>query len=74
MLVTFVYDRKNENHWSLLIIRYSLLITHYSEYKHPISTGEIFIISKYMLIILNLDLACIVNEIVKFSYCGTRGG
>ena len=22
---TFVYDRKNENHWSLLIIRYSLL-------------------------------------------------
>ena len=35
MLFTFVYDRKNENHWSLLIIRYSLLITHYSEYKHP---------------------------------------
>ena len=35
MLVTFVYDRKNENHWSLLIIRYSLLITRYSEYKHP---------------------------------------
>ena len=27
MLLTFVYDRKNENHWSLLIIRYSLLIT-----------------------------------------------
>ena len=27
MLCTFVYDRKNENHWSLLIIRYSLLIT-----------------------------------------------
>ena len=27
MLFTFVYDRKNENHWSLLIIRYSLLIT-----------------------------------------------
>ena len=26
---------KNENHWSLLITRYSLLITHYSEYKHP---------------------------------------
>ena len=26
MLVTFVYDRKNENHWSLLVIRYSLLI------------------------------------------------
>ena len=25
MLFTFVYDRKNENHWSLLIIRYSLL-------------------------------------------------
>ena len=36
MLFTFVYDRKNENHWSLLIIRrYSLLITHYSVYKHP---------------------------------------
>ena len=34
MLLTFVYDRKNENHWSLLI-NYSLLITHYSEYKHP---------------------------------------
>ena len=27
MLFTFAYDRKNENHWSLLIIRYSLLIT-----------------------------------------------
>ena len=25
MLFTFVYDCKNENHWSLLIIRYSLL-------------------------------------------------
>ena len=25
MLFTFVYDRKNENHWSLLGIRYSLL-------------------------------------------------
>ena len=25
MLFTFVYDRKNENHWSLLITRYSLL-------------------------------------------------
>ena len=35
MFFTFVYDRKNENHWSLLIIRYSLPITHYSEYKHP---------------------------------------
>ena len=28
MLFTFVSDRKNENHWSLLV-------THYSEYKHP---------------------------------------
>ena len=28
MLFTFVYDCKDENHWSLLII-------HYSEYKHP---------------------------------------
>ena len=27
MLFTFAYDRKNENRWSLLIIRYSLLIT-----------------------------------------------
>ena len=27
MLFTLVYDRKNENHWSLLIIRYSVLIT-----------------------------------------------
>ena len=27
MLFTLVYDRKNENHWSLLIIRFSLLIT-----------------------------------------------
>ena len=26
MLFTFVYDRKNENHWSLLIIRYSLAL------------------------------------------------
>ena len=34
MLFTFLYDRKNENHWSLLIYRYSLRITHYSEYKH----------------------------------------
>ena len=46
---------KNEGH--------SQFVTHYSEYKHPISTGEIFIISKYMLIILNLDLACIVNVV-----------
>ena len=35
MLFTFVYDRKNENHWSLLVTQYSLLVTHYSEYKHP---------------------------------------
>ena len=35
LTMLFVYGRKNENHWSLLIIRYSLLITHYSEYKHP---------------------------------------
>ena len=28
MLFTFVYDRKNENHWSLFITRYS-------KYKHP---------------------------------------
>ena len=27
MLFIFVYDRKNENHWSLLVIRYSFLIT-----------------------------------------------
>ena len=27
MIFTFVYDHKNENHWSLLIIRYSILIT-----------------------------------------------
>ena len=26
MIFTFVYDRKNEYHWSLLIIRYSLLV------------------------------------------------
>ena len=25
MKFTFVYDRKNENHWSLLLICYSLL-------------------------------------------------
>ena len=25
MLFTFVYDRNNENHWSLLAIRYSLV-------------------------------------------------
>ena len=25
MLFTFVYDRKNENHWSLLVTHYSLL-------------------------------------------------
>ena len=30
MLFAFVYDRKNENHWY-----YSLLVTQYSEYKHP---------------------------------------
>ena len=35
LLFTLVYDRKNENYWSLLVIRYSLLITHYSEYKLP---------------------------------------
>ena len=34
-VIYIVYDRKNENHWSLLITHYSLLITHYSEYKHP---------------------------------------
>ena len=27
-VIYIVYDRKNENHWSLLIIRYALLITH----------------------------------------------
>ena len=27
MLFTFVYNRKNENHWSLLVAHYSLLIT-----------------------------------------------
>ena len=27
MLFTLVYDRKNDNHWSLLIIRHSVLIT-----------------------------------------------
>ena len=26
-VIYIVYDRKNENHWSLLIIRYLLLIT-----------------------------------------------
>ena len=26
-VIYIVYDRKNENHWSLLVIRYSLLIT-----------------------------------------------
>ena len=34
-VIYIVYDRKNENHWSLLVTHYSLLITHYSEYKHP---------------------------------------
>ena len=38
-VIYIVYDRKNENHWSLLITHYSLLITHYSEYKHPIITS-----------------------------------
>ena len=44
MLFTVVYDRKNENHWSLyslFVTHYSIithysLITHYSEYKHPL--------------------------------------
>ena len=39
MLFTFVYDRKNENHWSLLVAQYALLVTHYSEYKHPIDSA-----------------------------------
>ena len=39
MLFTFVYECKNENHWSLLIIRYSLAITHYSEYKHSLCSS-----------------------------------
>ena len=34
-VIYIVYDHKNENHWSLLIIRYPLLITNYLEYKHP---------------------------------------
>ena len=34
-VIYIVYDHKNENHWSLLIIRYLLLITNYLEYKHP---------------------------------------
>ena len=38
MLFTFVYDRKNENHWSSLIIRYSLLITRNTK---PGSTGNL---------------------------------
>ena len=35
-VIYIVYDRKNENHWSLLIIvtHYSLLVTHYLECKH----------------------------------------
>ena len=41
-VIYIVYDRKNENHWSLLVIRYSLLI--YSEYKplfhDPCSNGS----------------------------------
>ena len=47
MLLTFVYDRKNENHWSLLVTQYSLLVTHYSEYKHPIRKW--FLISALIL-------------------------
>ena len=39
-VIYIVYDRKNENHWSLLITHYSLLITHYSEYKHPTLGSE----------------------------------
>ena len=34
MLFTFVYDRKNRK--SLIITDYSLLITQYSHYKHPL--------------------------------------
>ena len=29
-VIYIVYDRKNENHWSLLITRHSLLITRHS--------------------------------------------
>ena len=29
-VIYIVYDRKNKNHWSLVITRYSLLISRYS--------------------------------------------
>ena len=35
-IIYVIYDRKNESNCSLLITHYSLLVTDYSEYKHPI--------------------------------------
>ena len=48
MLFTFVYDRKDENHWSLLVTHYSLFITHYSEYKwtYIMDVYDVFYLSK----------------------------
>ena len=40
MLFTLVYNRKNENHWSLLIIRYSLLITQNTNTRQSVTPED----------------------------------
>ena len=50
-VIYIVYDRKNENHWSLLIIvtHYPLIVTRYSECKHAIN---------YIIILYKIESLC----------------
>ena len=42
-VIYIIYGRKNENHW-----HYLLLVTHYSEYKHPALTLKIYLMHEYL--------------------------
>ena len=42
-VIYIVYDRKNENHWSSLITRYS-------EYKHPFHFQVVFQLASLILV------------------------
>ena len=55
MLFTFVYDRKNENHWSLLVTHDLLLINHYSLITHYYSTLQRVQVSQQSAMQKSLD-------------------
>ena len=52
------YHCKNENHLSLLSTRCSLLVIHYSEYKHP-----------FWQLLLNFGTGCTVTHCVEGLHC-----